>query len=257
MKVYTYELEEEFETIAEFIEKKYKICIKSKEQLVNFTKHALLFMMSLKIWKKHLVLYFKNLSKIEMYFEEMLSNIIHIIILGNIDMKMPALIMLRRTQEIILTYLYYAEHPVEYYKKESDDRTRPINGFNELKDYIKNYPYSMKYKISDQEMQEFVSEIIDQWGMQYRELSNYVHGTNSNFFQNTQYIDEFKFEKKDVNFLTKQIEMLSSIVNSLLIVFYFEDYIKFEEYAEKTLIRNAISNKFDYKKKIVSILKEI
>ena len=49
MKVYTYELEEEFETIAEFIEKKYKICIKSKEQLVNFTKHALLFMMSLKI----------------------------------------------------------------------------------------------------------------------------------------------------------------------------------------------------------------
>ena len=160
-------------------------------------------MMSLKIWKKHLVLYFKNLSKIEMYFEEMLSNIIHIIILGNIDMKMPALIMLRRTQEIILTYLYYAEHPVEYYKKESDDRTRPINGFNELKDYIKNYPYSMKYKISDQEMQEFVSEIIDQWGMQYRELSNYVHGTNSNFFQNTQYIDEFKFVKKDVNFLTK------------------------------------------------------
>ena len=150
-----------------------------------------------------MVLYFKNLSKIEMYFEEMLSNIIHIIILGNIDMKMPALIMLRRTQEIILTYLYYAEHPVEYYKKESDDRTRPINGFNELKDYIKNYPYSMKYKISDQEMQEFVSEIIDQWGMQYRELSNYVHGTNSNFFQNTQYIDEFKFVKKDVNFLTK------------------------------------------------------
>lgn len=147
--------------------------------------------------------------------------------------------------------------PVEYYKKESDDRTRPINGFNELKDYIKNYPYSMKYKISDQEMQEFVSEIIDQWGMQYRELSNYVHGTNSNFFQNTQYIDEFKFVKKDVNFLTKQIEILSSIVNSLLIVFYFEDYIKFEECAEKTLIRNAISNKFDYKKKIVSILKEI
>ena len=63
MKVYTYELEEEFETIAEFIEKKYKICIKSKEQLVNFTKHALLFMMSLKIWKKHLVLYFKNLCR--------------------------------------------------------------------------------------------------------------------------------------------------------------------------------------------------
>ena len=25
------------------------------------------------------------------------------------------------------------------------------------------------------------------------ELSNFVHGTNSNFFQKTEYVDEFKF----------------------------------------------------------------
>lgn len=32
-------------------------------------------------------------------------------------MKMPALIMLRRTQEIILTYLYYAELLLNILKK--------------------------------------------------------------------------------------------------------------------------------------------
>lgn len=47
----------------------------------------------------------------------MLSNAVHIILLGNIDMKIPALIMLRRTQELILTFIFYSEHPVELFKK--------------------------------------------------------------------------------------------------------------------------------------------
>jgi len=62
--------------------------------------------------------------------------------------------------------------------------------------------------------------------MQYRNLSNFVHGTNSKFFQRAEYVDEFKFVKKDVNFLTKQVDTLSSIVNTLLIIFYFQEYIK-------------------------------
>ena len=69
-------------------------------------------------------------------------------------MKIPALIMLRRTQELILTYLFYSEHPVELFKKEMDDNSRIVSGFYELKDYIKNYPYSMKYKVEDAKAQE-------------------------------------------------------------------------------------------------------
>ena len=113
MVTFGYELEEEFNAVTQFINDKYGIIIKSKEQLV--------------------------------YFQEMLSNAVHIILLGNIDMKIPALIMLRRTQELILTFIFYSEHPVELFKKEMDDNSRTVSGFNELKDYIKNYPYSMKY----------------------------------------------------------------------------------------------------------------
>lgn len=187
----------------------------------------------------------------------MLSNAVHIILLGNIDMKIPALVMLRRTQELILTYLFYSEHPVELFKKEMNDNSRTVSGFNELKDYIKNYPYSMKYNVDDAKVQEIVSNVIDDWTMQYRNLSNFVHGTNSKFFQSAEYIDEFKFVKKDVNFLTKQVDILSSIVNTLLIIFYFQEYIKFDENTEKSLIRSAISNDLGYKKKVVEVLEEI
>lgn len=63
--------------------------------------------------------------------------------------------------------------------------------------------------------------------------------------------------KKDINFLTKQVSMLSSTVNVLLIIFYFKEYVYFDEHTEKSLIRNAISNELEYKRKIVEILKEI
>ena len=66
-----------------------------------------------------------------------------------------------------------------------------------------------------------------------------------------------KFVKKDVNFLTKQVDILSRIVNTLLIIFYFQEYIKFDENTEKSLIRSAISNDLGYKKKVVEVLEEI
>ena len=111
-----------------------------------------------------------------------------------------------------------------------DDNSRSVSGFNELKDYIKNYPYSMKYNIEDVKVQEIANKVIEDWTRQYRELSNFVHGTNSNFFQKAEYVDEFKFVKTDVNFLAKQVEILSSIVNTLLIIFYFEYNLYFFQY---------------------------
>lgn len=257
METFGYELEEEFNAITRFVKEKYGIIIKSREQSVDFTKKALTFMMTIKVWKKHMTPTFRKAPKTEMYFQEMLSNAVHIILLGNIDMKIPALVMLRRTQELILTYLFYSEYPVELFKKEMNDNSRTVSGFNELKDYIKNYPYSMKYNVEDAKVQEIVSDVIDDWTMQYRNLSNFVHGINSKFFQSAEYIDEFKFVKKDVNFLTKQVDILSSIVNTLLIIFYFQEYIKFDENTEKSLIRSAISNDLGYKKKVVEVLEEI
>lgn len=257
MSAYDYQLENEFNAVEAFLREKYGVHIKKKEQLVSFTQACLFSLLSFKIWKKHLSEHFSKTPKIEMYFQEMISNISHIMVLGSLDMKIPALIMLRRTQEIILTYLFYSEHHVEMYKKEADDSLRNLAGFNELKEYIKSYPFSMKYKIKDQDLQPLASDIINDWAIQYKELSNFVHGTNTQYFQGVENLNSFKFEKTDVNFLCKQIKKLTSIGNSLFIIFYFQEYISFDENTEKSLIRKSIENEFNYKKRIVEMLKEI
>lgn len=91
-------------------------------------------------------------------------------------------------------------------------------------------------------------------GYEQRKEEKWIFNVENTF---DKYIDEFKFVKKDVNFLTKQVDILSSIVNTLLIIFYFQEYIKFDENTEKSLIRSAISNDLGYKKKVVEVLEEI
>lgn len=257
MQFFNHELEIEFNNIDKFISEKYKVNIRKKEQSVNYVKTSLVFLKSLKIWDSYLDEQYNKVKGIDNYFKEMISNIIHVIILGTIDLKVPALIMLRRTQEIILTYLYYSEHPVEYYNKEKDDNIRNISGFNELKEYIKQYPFFMKYSANEKILKELVSKILDDWSKQYRDLSHYVHGTNSNYFQMISYIDEFKFIKKDVNYLTKQVKMTSTVVNMLLIIFYFDIYVTMDDVSEKNIIRGAISDERNYKSEIIEIFREI
>ena len=84
-----------------------------------------------------------------------------------------------------------------------------------------------------------------------------MHGTNTQYFQGVENLNSFRFEKRDVNFLCKQIKKLTSIGNSLFIIFYFEEYVAFDENTEKSLIRKSIENEFNYKKRIVEILNEI
>ena len=257
MQSLNHELEVEFNNIDKFISEKYKVNIKQKEQLVNHVKISLVFLQSLKIWDKHLDEQYSMVNGIDHYFKEMISNLIHVIILGTIDLKVPALVMLRRTQEIILTYLYYSEHPVEYYKKEKNDNIRNINGFNELKEYIKQYPFFIKYNVDEKKLRELVSRILDEWTKQYKDLSNYVHGTNSSYFQMVSYMDEFKFIKKDVNYVIDQVKMTSTIVNMLLMIFHFDIYLSMDDISEKSIIRQSIVNERSYKSDIVEIFREI
>ena len=70
MKSFGYELEEEFNAVTQFVEEKYGIVIKSKEQLVDFTQNALIFMMSIKIWQKHLSHIFDNIPKQKCIFKK-------------------------------------------------------------------------------------------------------------------------------------------------------------------------------------------
>lgn len=249
---------EEYRNISVFIRTKYGIEIDANEDLSKLAYAGLNLLSTLKIWNKYISSDEKIFKGAKNYFDEIISNTIHAMILAFLDLKIPSLIMLRRSQENILTFLYYSQHPVEFYKKEIDGQSKNLNGFKELKDYISSYPFISKYNdINNQNLQRFCSEILIKWTEQYQNLSNYVHGSNTKYLENTQFFDEFKFNKGDTRFITKNIEGFSSIINTLLIVFYFDVYSKFNDENEKSPIRCGIQNGFCFKSKIVEIFHEI
>lgn len=250
-------LKNRYNNVQDFLYKTYNININAQEQIKSLVNECILFDESLQVWQRHLHTEFIKADKIDFYFNEMISNTKHIMTLSALNMYLPSLIMLRRTQELLLIFLYYSEHPVELYRKEYNENDRILSGFDELKKYVISYPFKMKYNISDNSINKFVKGIISDWSTQYSELSNFVHASNSKYFKNINYLDDFKFEKKNINFISKQINELSSILNSLFIVFYFSKYILFDEYDEKTLIRKSISPTYNYKNCIVDIFKEI
>lgn len=251
------EIEIEYGNMCKFIKEKYEVDIESKDELITFTKTSLEFLISIKIWSKYIKQDNQVFADAKNYFYEIVSNIINSIILAVLDLKVPALIMFRRSQENILTFLYYSEHPIEYYKKERDGNSKSLNGFKELKEYVTTYPFSCKYNISDQIVQSFASEILKKWTEQYQELSNFVHGTNTKYFEGIEYFDQFTYDKRNITYLTEQIEKLSSIINSILITFYFNQYKLFSEETEKSIIRKSIKNKYEFKNEIIKIFKEI
>lgn len=256
---YTFDhiLNKEFKSVYKFLKEKYNISILQESIIADFINDNIIFLLSLKIWQKNLKNLYLEKNNYILYFQEMVSNILHTMILVPLEMNIPTLFTIRRTQELLLKFLYYYEHPIEFYKKEIDHKSKNIKNINELKDYIQTYPFSKKYKINDFEIKSFLISIMDDWNKQYQDLSNFVHASNSKYFQSVNYLNDFKIKKDDIKFIHEHLKRLSSISNTLFILFYFKNYINFEEYNEKSIIRSAIDNKLNYKIKIIDILKEI
>lgn len=228
-----------------------------KKDEYSMISSFLYFLMSLKIWEER----FAQKSTIHknslMYFQENVSNIIHAFLLTMLRLKIPAIIMLRRTQENLLTFLYYNDHNIESGKNEIHSNFRPYKDFSGLKQYIKNYPFHHKYVIESRRLQTLISELIDQWSSQYRELSHYVHGSSTKYFSQNNLMDAMAMTAQDFQQIKKNVSILSSIFNTLMIIFFFNDYLTFNEHREKYFIRCAISNDFGYKRRILNLFHEI
>lgn len=250
------EIKEEYDNLSKFILQKYNIDLNLDERKSYYVQTNLKLVKALKIWGEKIESESNLFIKAKCYFDEIVSNVIYSSILAILDLKTPALIMIRRSLENILTFLYYIEHPVEYYKKELDGSSKNFNGFKELKDYIVSYPFICKNKnVDKQKLSIFCKEVLAKWTQQYKELSNYVHGTNSCYLDNKKYFDEIR--NTDIEIIIKNTEELGSIINTLLILFFFNIYTNFEDESEKSKIRNCIKNEFEFKERLVMIFNEI
>lgn len=252
-----YILLKEFKSIHNFIKNKYNISLLEDKKLIEFMNNCILLLLSLKIWKEHLEHKYPDKEETLKYFQEMISNILDVMVLVPLEMKIPSLFLIRRIQELSLKYIYFFDHQVECVKKEEDLKYKNIKNLQEIKEYIKNYPYSKKYNIDQSKLSKLIYSMLSVWDKSYEEMSNFVHASNTSYLDNFNYLNEFKFENKDMEFINNNLINISSVINTLFIIFHFKEYVQFKEYPEKSVIRSSISQSLNYKRKIIEIFKEI
>ncbi len=85
----------------------------------QFVKECLKAIVSLKIWINYLEKTALGARDSIAYAKEIVSNVNHIIVMGPLGLKIPSALMIRRSLEGVLHFLYYKDHPVEFCLREA------------------------------------------------------------------------------------------------------------------------------------------
>jgi hypothetical protein len=211
---------------------------------------------SLKIWKDALIE--ETPDGPNQYLDEIISNFNQLIILGAIGFQTPSNMLIRRSIENLISYIYYKDHIIEFHKKEFEkDKKKNYNKMSDLHDYVKDYPFIVLYGPEKSEkISKFLKQVMDFWWKQYSELSNYVHGTTSKYLELKDYLDDIKPNNEVINLLSKNVSNFSSLTNTILVLFFFQFYKELEK-SKKSIIRTAIIEEHGFKKELTDIFNEI
>jgi len=218
-----------------------------------FIEEMLKTIIAVKIWKQ-------NLSdipdRLQSYLAEIVSDLNQVILLAIQGYKIPSYILLRRCLENMVQILYYKDHKVEFYKKILHKESNHIK-INDYKEYIVKFPFICVYpKINIERLQKLVKKNVESWRENYKELSNYVHGTTLEYLELAEFIEEIKPNDKFLSIIIKQIQEFSSIFNVLFIIFFFKLYKQLDP-REKEWIRTCIQRGSHYLRELTNIFKEI
>lgn len=247
-------LKEEKDSVVNYITHHYKMELKDLPAFNDYLNIAIKNIISLKIWSNYLKKSGAIPSGPMYYFDEIASNLNQILILGIVGYRIPSYIMLRRSQENYLMFLYYLDHPIEFYKKEENVINRDFLKLKSLKEYVLEYPFDAKYEVDDHlssTYKKLIRKVIESWSNQYTVLSNFVHGSSKDYFDLKSYLEDINPNNEILISLKKELEILGSILNTTNIMFFLEIYNEFEE-REKSLIRLSISDE-DFKKDLSHI----
>lgn len=245
---YVDHLEEQSTHVSEFLNEKFKLDTETFDNFNEYLDVYLRNIISIKIWSKHIKENKAMNYNQDHYLDEIVSNLNQSLILGAIGFKIPAYMMIRRSMENILGFLFYMEHPVEYIIKEREPLKRADNKLSEYKEYFKNYPYYVKFEDSQiKQLKQIILKIMDAWSAQYRELSNFVHATNSDHLELTDYLEKIVPSNETMISLTQYVTLLGTLVNTLNLIFFNDVYLMMDD-REKAFIRKSISEHADIKK---------
>jgi len=233
--------------VKEYLENTFKISVTELPNIDAFLEILLKNILSLKTWKNELEQNNHTINNIifkdsTVYIEETVSNLNQALILGIIGFRIPSCMMMRRSLENLISFLYYKDHPVEYFKKELGN---PSTNIKNLQNYLMEYPFELIYRNTYENkfkyIRELIENLIEEWNRVYKELSNYVHGSRKKYIELKTYIEDIIPRDEVLQSIIPLAEKTGDIINGLLITFFFEVYMSMDE-TKKSLIRLSIKN---------------
>jgi len=234
-------IEEQTRIVKKYLENTFRIPVAELSKIDTFLEIFLKNILSLKIWTNEVQnnrnsnIFLNSL----IYLEEAISNLNQALILGIIGFRIPACVMMRRSLENMVSFLYYKDHPVEYFRKELGTLSTRIK---DLQDYLIKYPSELIYsRVDEDRFKDLLRELIEKWKEIYRELSNYTHGSRKEYLDLKTYIEDISPRDETLISLAPLAEKVGDITNSLLITFFFTAYQSMDE-TKKSLIRLSIKD---------------
>jgi len=241
--------------VRKFLQTNYHLNTNSLSNLDSFLDYSIQGIIAIKIWKNKL----QNSSsmKHDIYLDEIISNLNQVIILSSLGFTIPSAFLIRRSYENLLAYLFYKDHPIEYFIKENEDSSK-FKKSVEFEIYFKEFPFQFYYpRVDLEQCKNLLSELFRDKGDQYSELSNYVHGHNENYLELISLLDEISPDNEALEKITKFICEFFTFSNSILILFSFNQYHLCNP-EDKQIIRLSIhGGNRRYKDKIRRLFGEI
>ena len=212
---------EQTKLVKKYLEDTFKIPIADLSKIDDFLNIVLKNILALKVWLDKLK--GKNIfSNSLIYLEEVISNLNQALILGIMGFRVPACVMMRRSLDNIASFFYYKDHPVEYFRKESGTLSTRIK---DLQEYFKKYPSKLIPNVVDgDEFKKLLKKLVDEWSELYKELSNYVHGSQREYLDLKTYLEDIHPRDEILLHLIPMAKKFGDIGSALLIVFFFNIY---------------------------------
>ena len=253
--------EAEFNNIRYFLNTNYNIDVDlEKEEPGSLTHTAVKLFLSLSTWEDYI--YEETIMDEDMkaMFRECISNALHIIAFSVLKMRLPVLMMINRTLELLALFFFATSA-----NNKCLDLDIVFKDINYKDILIHRYEFDTKYNIEIDKAVKFCTEIMCRCNEQYKEISNHLSFKNSKYFANEKCLDIMNWTKLDITYISNQISLMSSMLNSLMILLHFELYIEKVLELDKLFIRNAIDNniklsseqKYDFKLKLIDIFGEV
>lgn len=240
--------EAEFNNIKDFLLANYSIDITAElEEPTKLIQSAVRFFLSLKTWEEYI--YESDLidDAKKSNILECISNALHIISFATLKMRLPVIMMINRNLELMAIFFFEDKLDGDFASNKATYKQKLIS----------KYAFEVKYDIDIDKASELCEEIMGKMKAQYLENSTHLSFKNAKYYSNEKCLDIMNWSKLDVTYITNQINLMSSLINSLIILLYFDLYIEDIPEIEKGFIRNAINKRYDFKNKILDIFDEI